>query len=306
VLDAVDTNLASISPPGPLDSTAFDLVQWADAQGLLGDLVEAAYASRPRNMEIREVAEALGVTATVDSDTLSRVRPINFPRDEWLSTLNRIEHQICWISCGRAKGTGWLIGPDLLVTARSLVVELIDGTADSHVLEAIFAAFPNRDLRSRREPPARLADDWLVAGSSASEFAILRLRDRLGLRPALPGAYGFRQWISLRRHAVPAQGATVVIPFRPGTGRREISISPGAIKVVEAHAMTYRRAGDDAAIGAPVFNSDWELLALRVPTTARWPLAGASDSRAIPIGDIVDYLDAHGLGPLIDKEFPAT
>ena len=71
--------------------------------------------------------------------------------------------------------------------------------------------------------------------------------------------------------------------------------------------MTYRGAGEgDGAVGAPVFNSDWELLGLRVPTTARWPLARAADSRAIPIGEIVDFLDAHGLGPLIDKEFPAS
>jgi len=280
-----------------------EMVQWAEAQGLLENLVEAAYASRPRNMEIREVAEALGVTAAIDNDVLSRVLPIDFPREEWLATLNRIEHQMCRISCGRAKGTAWLIGPDLLLTARGIVAELIDGSLDPRGFEAAFRAVTPVAIR---EAPSRLADEWLVAESGASEFAILRLRDRLGLRPALPGAYGFRQWIPLRQRARSSQGATVVVPFRSDTGRREISIRLDRLAVIGPHTITYRRAADEAATGAPIFNNEWELLALRVAPPARWPLGRAADSRAIPIGEIVDYLDAHGLGPLIDKEFPAT
>ena len=43
----------------PLDSVVFTLIQWADQQGRIQDLIQAVRRARPHNTEIQSVAESL-------------------------------------------------------------------------------------------------------------------------------------------------------------------------------------------------------------------------------------------------------
>jgi tetratricopeptide (TPR) repeat protein len=51
----LDKNLSEISESGSLKDTVFQLIQWAEAQGRVKDLIEAAYAENPGNPELQLV-----------------------------------------------------------------------------------------------------------------------------------------------------------------------------------------------------------------------------------------------------------
>jgi hypothetical protein len=62
--DRLDWRLAVISSPAHgLDSIAFDLVQWAEARGYLGDLVVAAVHDNPGNAALQRLSGSLGLSS---------------------------------------------------------------------------------------------------------------------------------------------------------------------------------------------------------------------------------------------------
>ena len=67
VLFSLDTHLYEIAGRENERQTVFDLVSWAQSQGRLAELVQAAAADRPRNPELQDLADALEPTSTSGS-----------------------------------------------------------------------------------------------------------------------------------------------------------------------------------------------------------------------------------------------
>jgi hypothetical protein len=60
----LDENLSAIAGGSALSDIVFNLIQWAEARGRVGDLVAAALEANPRNPALRTVAGALGFPPT--------------------------------------------------------------------------------------------------------------------------------------------------------------------------------------------------------------------------------------------------
>ena len=54
-------NLAALTPQGDLAYVVFELIQWAERQGEIEDLLRAALHAYPTHPELRALAAALGV-----------------------------------------------------------------------------------------------------------------------------------------------------------------------------------------------------------------------------------------------------
>src|SRR4051812_5508170 len=52
----LDENLDAIAHQGPLSATMFSLLQWAEAQGRLDDLIAGAIRRNPENQDLRQLA----------------------------------------------------------------------------------------------------------------------------------------------------------------------------------------------------------------------------------------------------------
>jgi hypothetical protein len=62
----LDEALATIVPPGPLSSVAFDLVIWAEQRGRTAELIKAVKAARPNNPDIAALGQLLPEALPVD------------------------------------------------------------------------------------------------------------------------------------------------------------------------------------------------------------------------------------------------
>src|SRR5215467_1080268 len=62
----LDEALATIVPPGPLSSVAFDLVIWAEQRGRTAELIKAVKAARPNNPDIAALGQLLPKAPSVD------------------------------------------------------------------------------------------------------------------------------------------------------------------------------------------------------------------------------------------------
>lgn len=56
-------NLAAIVAPGALASVVFELIQWAESRGRLGELIDGALKENPGNPTLREFAARLGLSS---------------------------------------------------------------------------------------------------------------------------------------------------------------------------------------------------------------------------------------------------
>ena len=142
----LDEHLAVIVGEGPLDDVIFRLIAWAEAQGRLAALVNGARTeapgnplltaferavveardTRPLDDSLREFAERVQLAPAVpdEPDLEKRVFRAGFSDiAQWRARLGQAELAVCRIEspAWRALGTGFLVGPDLVMTNRHVV-----------------------------------------------------------------------------------------------------------------------------------------------------------------------------------------
>ena len=145
--EQVERQIANYASPfDPLPTVIFRLIQAAQAEGWLGDLVVAAHSTRPRQHKIASVATELGFTglgpnltnrriigAPVASSAASQLESIVRDRERFIDVegfiarATTVQSQVCRIEVTRknGNGTGFLVGSDLVLT-------------NYHVMEPVF------------------------------------------------------------------------------------------------------------------------------------------------------------------------
>lgn len=132
-------DLPNVATRGAAD-VVYTVVEFARQQGGENDLLEAAIDARPRNPKLRALAELvnLGVLAPPNAAVLQREATLGLPNvavEVWRQKLGEIEGRVCRIELRKkdgtwaAQGTGFLIGPDLVVTAHHVLLEVIPDPA---------------------------------------------------------------------------------------------------------------------------------------------------------------------------------
>ena len=207
-------------------------------------------------------------------------------------------------------GTGVLVGPDLVLTNYHVIAALLGpepAARPEHV--GIRFDFKLTSTGLHPETQARLADQWLVAGSRFSEhdfrdgeppaedeldYALLRLAERIGDR---------RKWLELPDPSVapsPMKDGFLIVLQHPGLGPQQLAFaSNGTIGLNENGTRLRHRVNTrPGSSGSPCFDHEWNLIALHHGGDPSYPdFHRDAYNQAIPMARIVSHLRALGHVP---------
>jgi hypothetical protein len=208
---------------------------------------------------------------------------------EWRGRLGEIETQVCRIEIpvtgGSVRGTGFLVGPDTVMTNQHVVERLMAGTADvSRVrLRFDFKRLADGVTVNPGTEVSLDADEWLVASAPPSEvdnltdpgdrvpdpgeldFALLRLAVPAGEQPIGENASDDapqRGWIALGNSGDPVVGAPVFIMQHPAGEPVKLAIDSVLALNDNETRVRYMANTDKGSSGSPCFDINLKLIAL--------------------------------------------
>lgn len=268
----VARNLAAIAGNGKLNDVVFNLLVWASSRDKTGDLLIAARNANPTNAVLRTFAE----TAQLASPSLAEgdleaivLKSVRFQNaEQWRIAMSQRELAVCRVEVpGNIYGTGFLVGPDLIMT-------------NYHVLESVIA---KRDLASFvifRFDFKRSADgitlrpgqeyhlattmDWLLDSSPRGQldYVLVRVSGSPGKQ-----AVGGQEHAPERGWLIPAVhqfevGEPMFIIQHPEAA--PLCFTPGAVTSLakDKRYVSYSANTLPGSSGSPCFSSDWELVAI--------------------------------------------
>jgi hypothetical protein len=340
----LDTRLEDIVSPGTTPYVAYELLDWAERKGssVVLNLARAAYLENPRNEAIGLIYEKFGMAPAVSVQeggvivagsprvaTARGLEAIVQPRlkavdmDVWREKLAQVEGQVCRIELnGEARGTGFLVGPDLVLTNYHVLEDVIEGRTPAAAATCRFDYKVLADRTTSEGVTAPLhARDWLIDSSRYSQaekekqpsralptpdeldFALVRLARPLGGMPLMSGGSDTRRqrgWIPLPT-AQPHidQDMPLLIPQHPNGAPVKLAIETNGVLSINANGtrVRYRTNTDHGSSGSPCFSMDWELVALHHMGDPDW--LNPKYNEGVPIGVIRERLAAK-------IELPAT
>jgi len=325
-------NLAAITGGTSLNDVAYELLQWAEAMSALDRLVNAARAAnpgnerlrafeeaivrdrnaRPQDSELRQFADRVSLAPGPAAPTAQIERIVDSSQrfqdvDAWLGAQRRGELAVCLVEVGQqGRATGFLVGPDLVMTASYAITELVAGPNQQLDVSVRFdyRAYGDGQMLSQGQQYA-LAAEPIVDSSPLEllDYVILRLAGRAGDDP-VAGQAGApaRGWLTPSSAAV-APGEVLFVIQHPQGGPLKFAhgpcIGPSTPathfnKPPEAGVprLLYEVPTEPGSGGAPVFSSDWELVAIHEGVVSDHD---RSVKRGVPMAPIVERLRAKGI-----------
>jgi hypothetical protein len=298
---------ALVSLKGPADQVALELIEAAERQGWVLDLVAQLFYARPGDRRLAELAAGLGVSGFASSEALGRVLRAALPPvdpQSWVSRLDEIAAATCRIEVGeKILGTGFLVGPDLLLTAEHVVADVRNGSVSSGDIGLRFDHREAYDgVLTTSSSVFRLAKDWLVAASDEQarslDYALLRVDGAPGVQP-IGGARAessarLRHWIDVPDHAsMPPGGVVSILGYESG-GRLRLSTGALVDRSTDQTRLVYDNASSPGFSGAPCFDANLRLIGLHLGTERRTKTSFGASIEA----SFTD-LDKKGLGYLL-------
>lgn len=245
----------------------------------------------------------------------------------WIEQAAKAENRVCLISYGGiARGTGFLVGPEAVLTNYHVVRNVIEG-ADPARLEFRFdfMLLPDGALGGAGAPLGPVLPDWLIDHSPLYpsddplmyprapinprtppdvppdhlDYALLRVAGRPGDAvvggKATPDGRGQpRGWLQLRAtpHDFAAAHALLVL-HHPDGQPLQLSIDTDSFAAANTgRTRIYHRSNTDGgSSGSPIFDLGWNLVALH---QGRGTVNGELLNRAIPVSAIHALLAQHG------------
>lgn len=321
---------SKVAPPGFGKSFQYrlhELINQARMGGWLPDLVAAARERRPADQAVGRIAEDLGLTITgarmnnPTGRTLEEVIQANarfINPAAFHELLPRLEGQVCWIEIPGGGGTGFLVGPDLVLTNQHVIDRVVTGKARA---QDVYCRFDYRQpldgpaLTTKRKTDTRLAEQWLVdsrppsaadsdpalgdAGAEETDSALIRLAEPIGDLPlggasADPAAES-RQWIDvLAEPPSLAAGNQVFVLQHPRGEPLQLAIGTVTGFNAAGTRVRYDANTKDGSSGSPCFDADLKLVALHHAHDAAYPPAW---NQAIPLSSIQQTWLVHGVAP---------
>lgn len=230
----------------------------------------------------------------------------------WAADYHAMMGRVALVETGsRGSGTGFLIGPDLLVTNWHVVKCVADGAVATGDVTVRFDYWRPPGGLADRFTDVKLATDWLVdhspwsqadvvAGSTALpavdelDYAVLRLARPVGSddRDGAP-----RGWVALPRETKVAPGQSVLILQHPSGHPLRLAFD-GVLSVnANGTRVRYRTNTLPGSSGSPCFDQNWSLLALH---HAGDPRLAPVYNEGVPAAAIRSLLEARGQVALPD------
>jgi len=247
----------------------------------------------------------------------------------WRRRLGEIEGRVCRIElpAGTARGTGFLVGPDVVMTNYHVIEKLQKGEIRSSELALRFDYKVLSDgITVSSGKTYRLADDWLIDSSPYSpmdqevapnsdpaldelDYALLRVDGKPAADPVggdtddpKPVA---RQWIP-----VPAMmpydfntNKALFIVQHPDGKPMQVAFDTEALISLNGNGtrVRYSTTTEPGSSGSPCFNADWEWVALHHSGDPRYYRlrTPAEFNEGIPLSAIIKQLHSRGLANVL-------
>lgn len=322
VSDELNTRLADlVHVDAPFKEVAFAVVRACQTRGWTNQLIAAIQRARPNDPLVASLVTRLSLLG-VEGDrnlagrSLEQIVAEQSPFHDvslWATTLARLSGQVCLMEEGaRAMATGFLVGPDLVLTAFHVAeafMKLADNPAGSgtppfvcrfdYVRESdgthqgiVVPAAPDWLVHSA---PYSAADTQLDAQLPAADelnYALLRLASPVGDEAGRSGSER-RGWVDVGRRTEPAKrGETVFILQHPlGEPMR---VSAGRILELNGNGTRVRYDVNTLAgsSGGPCIDAAFNLIAMHHAGVKSGP---RRFNEGIPIGLIVEHLRSAGI-----------
>ena len=327
--------LSSIAPSNKnLPTAIFKLIDRAEREGWIPQLIIAARESNPGNSSLLEFAQQFAGLTPMTAPELGLekiIRATNSFLDvsKWRTHLGKIEAQVCRIEIHSSHftgyGTGFLLGPDVIMTNYHVMREVIEGKGampDEVIFRFDYKRLTDGTTLNRGTEHRLAAKDWLIDKSPPSpvddipgpkdtvpepdqlDYALLRVAEPLGNRPV--GVKGgpsdsLRGWIKVTATEYNFLPDTALfIMQHPKAAPLKLALDTNAIIRVNANStrVWYRTNTEGGSSGSPCFNSLWELVALHHygdPDPVRKPLY----NEGIPFAAIQKLLEQRGFSSVL-------
>ena len=267
-----DLNLNTIATEAaPLNRQVYQLIEWAEANGKVADLIRAlrrpAPAGNPGNPKLKAFAETYLANDDKELELLEKLvrrNPSVFSDPAaWRQAMVRAESVVCRIESpeGAPVGTGFLVGPDLVLTNQH-VREQAD--FDKRPTDARFRfGYRVREDRSTDGGTLHeLAKNWDVHHSVVDklDYALVRLAEKSGDEPI--GSYlnaPARAWLSAGANQPFPDQSLYIIQHPKGD---TLKIAEGTLRVNADNWMDYDVNTEPGSSGSPVLDNRWELVGL--------------------------------------------
>lgn len=320
---------------GPFDQVIFNLVSWAERHGREGELLEAAHRVKPEKDRLRTVYQKSGLgpdvvlqkagvpllpgapgpiapTAGGPEKTVKTYIP-NLDVELWRTSMAALENRVCRIEVGssvEAIGTGFLVGPEAVLTNRHVLARVIDGPLPAGAVRFRFDAKRQRDSAEAEGVTVGLhKDPWLLdqspmsagelrfapddgqPGENELDYALVRLDRPIGNEPVGRQASASeggtpRQWLPLpAADPIVALNMPVLILQYSSGGPLVLTLDTDRVIGLNANGtrVRYRTNTKNGSSGAPCFSIDWKLLALHHYGDPVYSLVGQWN-QGVPIG----------------------
>jgi Trypsin-like peptidase domain len=332
-----------VAPGKPLRPTIADLLNALEERGATARFLAHSYRNFPARADVRSgiaqrcpaaVAALAEPTADIAAQTRGQpqerappsanapglqrnVRPHLTKVDVrvWLERLAEIERRVCRVEInGNAAGTGFLVGPEVVLTNWHVVeaaqragrinevmckfgyLRLPDGTRQSGTAIALHAdgcldssPYAPAEKTGQPETPLPTADEL--------DYALLRL--------AVPAGHAEiegrpRGWITLPTAPVALDPHTpLLIVQHPDGAPMKLALDTDAVIGTNANGtrIRYTTNTDPGSSGSPCFSMDWDLVALHHYGDPAW--AAPKFNQGVPIGMIRSRIVARGAGAFL-------
>ena len=309
-----------------------ELVSWTERRKKTLELIALAYAERPGNTDLQQLAEAysLALPQAAQKYDLNSPLPAKPPSLEamvahhsrfidYARFLNRFESlgdRVCRIETPYVIGTGFLVGPDLMLTNHHVIEDILEWPKQATHITCSFDGHQVSDGAERKKKPgkqkkkaieypivSRLASEWLVANSPYAprdigqpgepgvgelDYALLRLAEPIGEMPGRVTRE--RGWFSLTtERPLLAIRDFVVIPQHPGGDRLAVAWGNVLAFNTEATRVRYDAMTDGGSSGAPCMTADLDIFGLHHATD---PAKKPKFNQAVPLNLIAADLKA--------------
>ena len=333
----LDTKLDDIVAPGALRTRVFDLLDTAERQGWLTDLVREGYLENPRNADLLTIYRKYGLAPGVSAqhagvivqgvqavgDGLQETIKLRLPAFDfavWREKMALVEGRVCRVELnGNAAGTGFLVGPDAVLTNFHVLESVLTGTtppaavtcrfdykvlADGSRLEGTVVGLHPTEWNTDASPPSAaertLSPDEPPPTADELDYALVKLARPLANEPASAkgGADAPRRgWVPVPLFPSAFLAHTpLMIAQYPDGNPLKLAVDTDAVLGTNAagNRVRYATNTDHGSSGSPVFDMDWKLVALHHlgdPAVSSMP---AKYNQGVPIAKIRARLERGG------------
>ncbi len=232
--------------------------------------------SAPPGLAEVKVPDEVRLEAIIGANNLLRI--------DWLEKGLRAAMSVCRVATPFGTGTGFLIAPDVIMTNNHVIPNSqIAGRATVEFNDPPILDLGVRDIQSYQLDPQR----FRTSSEKQLDYTIVGVL-------ADSGTESLVRWGSLQLNPVanPIPDEHVVIIQHPGGGPKQIALTANQVVETVDYRLRYTTDTMRGSSGAPVFDQNWEVVALHHGSIEKLQSNVRGDKRFLNEGILLSAIKA--------------